>query len=116
MIISIIIVAGYVGFSMFSNSITNEISSGSQYDELASLKSEYDDLESNFTAIKSQYSGNTILVNKYDQALLELTRARTAIESAQSALDSDKSSSELFSSFFCSFFFVITIPSYLKFN
>lgn len=95
MLISIIFVAGYVGFSMFSNSITNEISSGTQYDELASLQSEYDDLEANFTAVKSMYQGNATLMNKYDQSLLELTRARTAIENAQSALDSGKPSSEV---------------------
>ena len=38
MIISTIIVVAYVGYSMVSSSITNEISSGTQYDELAELK------------------------------------------------------------------------------
>ena len=38
MIISTIVVVAYVGFSIVSSGITNEISSGNQYDELAELK------------------------------------------------------------------------------
>ena len=39
MIISTIIVVAYVGYSVVSTGITNEISSGTQYDELAELSS-----------------------------------------------------------------------------
>ena len=39
MIISTIVVVAYVGFSIVSSRITNQNSSGNQYDELEQLKS-----------------------------------------------------------------------------
>ncbi len=53
MVISTIIVVAYVGYSMVSSNITNEISSGTQYDELAELKAEYDNLSVKFNSVKS---------------------------------------------------------------
>ena len=92
-----VIVVAYVGFSMVSSGFTNEIASGNQYDELANLKSAYSSLESQFDSIKSSYVGNsdTSAVEKYNDARLELTRANSAIENVQSALDSDKPSNEV---------------------
>ena len=83
MIISTIVVVAYVGFSIVSSGITNEISSGNQYDELAELKSLYYD------------NGDTAQVQKYNDARLELTKADSAIQNVQSALDSGKSSNEV---------------------
>ena len=70
MIISTIVVVAYVGFSIVSSGITNEISSGNQYDELAELKSSYNDLESQFDGVKSLYydNGDTAQVQKYNDA------------------------------------------------
>ena len=95
LLISIILVAGYIGFSMVSNGITSEISSGTQYDELASLKTQYDNLSSKFDLIKSKYSGDPEKMTEYDTAKIELERAKTAISNAQSALDSGKPSAEV---------------------
>ena len=97
MIISTIVIAAYVGFSMVSSGITNEISSGNQYDELAELKSSYSDLESQFDSVKSFYydNGDAAQVQKYNDARLELTRADSAIQNVQSALDSDRPSNEV---------------------
>ena len=96
MIVATIIVVAYVGFSMVNESITNEISSGNQYDDLAKIKSEYGSLESQFDSIKSTYySGGTDDVKRYNDARLELTRANSAIENVQSALDSNKPSNEV---------------------
>lgn len=95
MIISVILIAGYVGFSMVSSDITNQISSGSQADELATIQASYNQLESKFNAIKTKYQGNATKMNVYDQARLELNRAHEAIENAQSALDSGKSSNDV---------------------
>ena len=93
MIISTIIVVAYVGFSIVNESITNGISSGSQYDELADLKAEYADLEAKFDSIKSTYyQGDTSSIEKYNNARLELTRAATAIENVESALEAGKPS------------------------
>ena len=96
MIISTIIVVAYVGYSMVSSDITNEISSGTQYDELAELKSSYSDLAVKFDSVKSTYyAGGVDDVKTYNDAKLELTRAGSAIENVQSALDAGKPSNEV---------------------
>ena len=96
MIIATIIVVAYVGFSIVNESITDEISSGNQYDDLATLKSQYGDLESKFDSVKSTYySGTQDDIQKYDDARLELSRASSAIDNVQSALDSNKPSNEV---------------------
>ena len=96
MIISTLIVVGYVGYSIVSTGITNEISSGTQYDELAELKASYNNLSVKFDSIKSSYyAGGSNDIKIYNDAKLELTRANSAIENVQSALDADKPSNEI---------------------
>ena len=96
MIISTIIVVAYVGYSIVSNGITNEISSGTQYDELAELQSSYNNLSVKFDSIKSTYyAGGADDVKVYNDAKLELTRADSAIQNVQSALDAGKPSNEV---------------------
>ena len=90
MVVATIIVVAYVGYSAVSSGITNEISSGTQYDELAGLKSSYSN------SIKATYySGGTDDVKKYNDAKIELSRANSAIENVQSALDANKPSNEV---------------------
>ena len=97
MIVLTVIVAAYVGFNMISSGITTGISSGNQYDELASLQSDYSDLEGKFNSTKSSYA--TISSNSntqsYDTFRLELSRANSDISGVQSALSAGKSSSEV---------------------
>lgn len=96
MIIATIIVVAYVGFSVVNESITDEISSGNQYDELADLKSQYGDLQSKFDSVKSTYyAGDTNSIQKYNDARMELTRASSAIDNVQSALDANKPSNDV---------------------
>ena len=96
MIIATIIVVAYVGYSIVSTSITNDISSGTQYDELAELKASYSNLSVKFDSIKSTYyAGDHNDIQVYNDAKLELTRANSAIENVQSALDADKPSNEV---------------------
>lgn len=96
MVIATIIVVAYVGFSIVNESITDEISSGNQYDDLANLKSQYGDLQSKFDSVKSTYySGTTKDIQKYNDARLELSRASSAIDNVQSALDANKPSNEV---------------------
>lgn len=96
MIISTIIVVGYVGYSIISEDITNEISAGTQSDELAELKSSYNDLSAKFDSVKSTYyAGGSEDVQTYNNAKLELTRADSAIKNVESALDADKPSNEV---------------------
>lgn len=96
MIIATIIVVAYVGYSIVSSGITNEISSGTQYDELAELKATYGNLSVKFDSVKSTfYAGGADDVKVYNDAKLELTRANSAIENVQSALDAGKPSNEV---------------------
>ena len=96
MIISTIIVVAYVGYSMVSEGITEEISSGTQYDELAELKSSYSDLAIKFDNAKSSYyAGGPDQIQVYNDAKIELSRANSAIENVQSALDAGKPSNEV---------------------
>jgi len=97
MIVSTIIVAAYVGFSVLSSGITSEVSSGSQYDELATLKSNYTDLEAKFNTTKTTIFGkyNKAKEREYINAELELLRANSAIGDVESALKSGKSASEV---------------------
>jgi len=96
MVVATIIVVAYVSYSMVSSGITNEISSGTQYDELAELKASYSNLSMKFDSVKSTYyAGDTNDVKVYNDAKLELTRANSAIENVQSALDAGKPSNEV---------------------
>ena len=96
MIISTIIVVAYVAYSMVSEGITDQISSGTQYDDLAELKSSYSDLALKFDSIKSTYyAGGPDQIKVYNDAKLELSRANSAIENVQSALDAGKPSNEV---------------------
>ena len=96
MIISTILVVAYVAYSMVSEGITDGISSGTQYDELAELKSSYSDLAVKFDSVKSTYyAGGPDQIKVYNDAKIELTRANSAIENVQSALDAGKPSNEV---------------------
>ena len=96
MIISTIIVVAYVGYSIVSSGITNEISSGTQYDELAELKASYSNLSVQFDNIKpTYYAGSADDIKTYNDARIELSRANSAIENVQSALDAGKPSNEV---------------------
>ena len=96
MIILTVIVVAYVGYSIISSDITNDISSGTQYDELAELKAEYDNLSVKFDTVKSTYyAGGPDEVKKYNDAKIELSRAKSAIENVQSALDAGKPSNDV---------------------
>ena len=97
MIALTIIVVAYVGFSMVSSGLTNDISSGNQYDELAQLKAQYQNLSDKFDKIKSKYYSDkdSSSMDQYNTAKLELTRAQSAIDNVQSALDSGKTSTEV---------------------
>ncbi|MBF4467920.1 MAG: hypothetical protein ISP01_00805 [Methanobrevibacter arboriphilus] len=97
MIVSTIIIAAYIGFSIISSEITSGVSSGSQYEELASLKANYTELESKFNSTKQVIfagSDNT-KEQAYIDAELELIRANSAISDVESALKAGKSSSDV---------------------
>jgi len=98
MIIATILVVAYVSYSIVSSGITNEISSGTQYDELAEPQASYDNLSVKFDSVKATYyAGGADDVQVYNDAKLELARADSAIQNVKSALDAGKPSNEVYS-------------------
>ena len=95
MIAVTIIAAAYVGYSMVSSSIIDDISSGTQLDQLADLKSDYNNLSAQFDSVKaSYYAGSTDDVQRYNDARLELSRAETAINNVESGINGEGISSD----------------------
>ena len=97
MIVSTVILAGYIGFSLLSSGITSGVSSGSQYDELATLKSNYADLEAKFNGAKPKITAGSdkAMEKRFIAAELELLRADSAISDVESALKAGKSANEV---------------------
>ncbi len=97
-VIAIMVVAvAYVGFSVVSSSLTGGISSGTQYDELASLRSNCSDLESQFnlTGAKIYAMDNITLEREFVNAQVELVRVQNDLDSVESALSSHQDASEV---------------------
>lgn len=97
MIIVTVAAVAYVGFSVVSSSLTGGISSGTQYDQLAELKSNYTALESQFndTGNKIYAMDNITLEKEYVNAQIELVRAQNDLSDVESALSMGKPSSEV---------------------
>jgi len=101
MIVSTAIIAGYIGISILSAEITANISLSPYYDKLAVLKSDYNNLESEFNitrqSINKKNNNNSIKSNEdeFINAQLQLIRAKSAIDDVESAIRSSKSSEEI---------------------
>ena len=97
MIIATVAAVAYVGFSVVSSSLTGGISSGTQYDQLAELKSNYTALEAQFndTGNKIYAMDNITLDREYVNAQVELVRAQNDLSDVESALSMGKPASEV---------------------
>ena len=97
MIIATVAAVAYVGFSVVSSSLTGGISSGTQYDQLAELKSNYTALEVQFndTGNKIYAMDNITLEREYVNAQVELVRVQNDISDVESALSMNKPASEV---------------------
>lgn len=97
MIVSTVVIAGYIGISILSSEITAGISSGPYYDKLAVLKSDYANLESKFNTTKQNIieKSNKTGEDKYINAELQLIRAKSAIYDVESAIKSAQPSEEI---------------------
>ena len=97
MIAITIIAIAYVGFSLVSSNLTGGISSGTQYDQLAELKSQYSNLEVQFndTGNKIYAMDNITLEREYVNAQVELVRVQNDISDVESALSMNKPASEV---------------------
>ena len=97
MIIATVAAIAYVGFSLVSSNLTGGISSGTQYDELAQLKSNYTALEAQFndTGTKIYLMDNITLEREFVNAQVELVRVQNDLSDVESALAMKKPSSEV---------------------
>ena len=97
MIVATVAAIAYVGFSLVSSNLTGGISSGTQYDELAQLKSNYTNLEVQFneTGNKIYMMDNITLEREFVNAKVELVRVQNDISDVESALSIKKPASEV---------------------
>jgi hypothetical protein len=97
MIIATIVLFAYIGISALTSTISSDVGSGTAYDQLAVLKSEYNTLEGQFNNLKTDVdkSGNSDVKTAYVNAELELVKAKNAISDVDSALASGKSKDEV---------------------
>ena len=85
------------GFSVVSSSLTGGISSGTQYDQLAELKTNFSNLEVQYneTGNKIYMMNNITLEREYVNAQVELVRVKNDISDVESALSMGKPASEV---------------------
>lgn len=97
MILATIVVFAYIGISALSSTVSSDVGSGSAYDQIAVLQSDYSNLSSQYSDVKVQVdkSNNVNLTQAYTSANLELVKAQSAISDAQSAVSAGKSQSEI---------------------
>lgn len=97
MIIATVAAVAYVGFSVVSSNLTGGISSGTQYDQLAELKTNCTALEAQFndTGNKIYAMDNITLEREYVNAQVELVRVQNDLSDVESALSMGKSASEV---------------------
>ena len=97
MIIATVAAVAYVGFSVVSSSLTGGISSGTQYDQLAELKTNFSNLEMQYneTGNKIYMMNNITLEREYVNAQVELVRVKNDISDVESALSMRKPASEV---------------------
>lgn len=97
MIIATIVLFAYIGVTSLTSSITSDVGSGSAYDQLAVLKSDYNNLEGQYSSLQTDVdnSGNSNLKTAFVNAKLELVKAKNAISDVDSAISSGKSKQEV---------------------
>jgi hypothetical protein len=97
MVLITIGIGGYLIFTALSATISGDVGSGVSYDKIATLKSEYNSLSSQFaqTKLSIENMNSVNATAAYDKAELELIRAQSDITDADSAIASKKSSDEV---------------------
>lgn len=97
MIVATVAAVAYVGFSLVSSNLTGGISSGTQYDQLAELKSNYSNLEAQFnnTGNKIYAMDNITLEREFVNAQVELIRFQNDLSDVDSALSMGKPAKEV---------------------
>jgi hypothetical protein len=97
MVLVTIGIGGYLLFQALSSTISTDVGSGTSYEKIAALKTDYNSLNSQFaqTKLSIEKLNNKNATAAYDQAELELIRSQTDIADAESAITAKKSSDEI---------------------
>ena len=97
MIVATVAAIAYIGFSLVSSNLTGGISSGTQYDQLAELKSNCTNLgvQFNDTGNKIYAMDNITLEREFVNAKVELVRVQNDLSDVESALSMGKPAPEV---------------------
>jgi hypothetical protein len=97
MILATVGVFAYIGIQGLSSKVSSNVDTGSGYDQLASLKSEYSSLDQQFNSTKEEVNsyGTTKARNDFYAAQLNLIKAKSAIDDVESALSTNQPSDEI---------------------
>jgi hypothetical protein len=97
MILATIAVFAYLGFLAISSTISSDVGTGSAYDQVAVLRSDYNSLSAQYSNVKIEVNnaGSRDLSKAYANAELQLIKAQSAITDAESAISSGKSNAEI---------------------
>ena len=97
MILATVAVFAYIGIQGLSSKVSSNVDTGSGYDQLASLKSEYNSLDSQFNSTKYEVNsyGSNKARNDFYNAQLNLVKAKSAIDDVESALSTNQPSDEI---------------------
>ncbi|MDO9044646.1 MAG: hypothetical protein Q7U35_05000 [Methanobacteriaceae archaeon] len=95
MIVATVLLFAYIGFDKISQGISLGVDSGSAYDDLAALNSDYSALKIQYDSVKKDINqGSSDKLKKaYISAELELVKTKSAIDDVDSALSTGKSDS-----------------------
>ena len=97
LILATIAIVAYMGIYAISKTVSSDVGSGSAYDQIAVLKSDYSTLSNQFDDVKTTVdnSNNDNLKTAFNNANLELVKAQSAISDADSAVAAGKSQDEI---------------------
>jgi len=97
MIMATVGVFAYIAIQELSYRVSSNVDSGSAYDQLAALKSEYSSLSNQFDAVKLKVNsyGSKKAKNDIYNAEIELVKANSAIGDVESALSSNLPTEEV---------------------
>ena len=97
MILATVGVFAYIGIQGLSSKVSSNVDTGSAYDQLAAMKSEYNTIDTQFNSTKNKvYSyGSNKAKNDLYKAQLELVKASSDIDDVDSALSTNLPSSEV---------------------
>jgi len=97
MIMATVGVFAYIAIQELSYRVSSNVDSGSAYDQLAALKSEYSSLSNQFDAVKLKVNsyGSKKAKNDLYNAEIELVKANSAIGDVESALSSNLPTEEV---------------------